>query len=603
VPKFQIKLVLALSGLVLVVIALVGVLAERRLRARTVAEIERSLFERAELVRVSLRDIPLEPAYREELDAVADRTGRVAHARVTLIGADGWVLGDSEIPVGELSEVENHADRPEVALAIRGERGRSSRRSTTVKRNLLYVGIASGTGSQKGVVRLAVDLASVDAAAWELRRILFGAAGLGVLAAVVLSILLARLSTRSITELHDVVVGISEGELDRRLHWWSRDELGEIGLAINRVAEQMRERLDDVTRESEQLQAVLGSMVDGVLVVGGEGHVILANPRLRELLDFWGPIVERPWFEIIRDPEAETAIREAMASRDLVVAEFNRVGAAGRVLLLHAVGFPADGPRAGTVAVFHDVTEMRRIDQIRRDFIANASHELKTPLTAIRGFADTMIESELSDEDRDRYLEIIARNAKRMSSLVEDLLTLSRIEVGSDEIEWADVEVDDLVRVMLDDLGQRLEVEGVEVNLHSSGSAMWRTDRRAVEQVLTNLLDNALKYTDAGGHIDLTIEVKGNELAISIKDSGRGIPVEDQARIFERFYRVDAARSRAIGGTGLGLSIVKHLVQAMGGKVRVESNPGEGSCFSFTLPRGGPKRSRTQSSAGAVSAG
>jgi two-component system phosphate regulon sensor histidine kinase PhoR len=326
-------------------------------------------------------------------------------------------------------------------------------------------------------------------------------------------------------------------------------------------------------------------MVDGVLVFDSEGHVTLANPRLRELLDLWGPIEGRPWFELIRDPRAEAALREATGTRDLVVREFERSAGGGRVLLLHAVGFPADGPRAGTVAVFRDVSEMRRLDQVRRDFIANASHELKTPLTAIGGFAETLLQNDLGNEDRHRYVEIIARNARRMSNLVDDLLTLSKIEAGSARTEGSDVDVDDLARGLLDDLAQRLEVENIEVKLHSSASAVARADRRAVEQILSNLLDDALKYTDARGRIDFEIETKDDELVISIEDTGHGIPPEDQSRIFERFYRVDAARSRALGGTGLGLSIVKHLVQSMGGEVRVESVPGKGSRFSFTLPR------------------
>ncbi|MBW1884742.1 MAG: HAMP domain-containing protein, partial [Deltaproteobacteria bacterium] len=508
-PRFQIKLVFALCGLVLIVVTLFGILAERGLRERAVAELERSLYERAELVRELLADTPLEPGSSHQIDAAADRAGRAARARVSLIAFDGQVLGDSEIPLRDLPGIANHADRPEIAQALRGERGRSARWSATVKRDLLYVAIPSGSGPEAGAVRLAVDLASVDAAAWELRRILLVAAGLGLIAAAVLSMFLARLSIRPIEELHDVVVGISQGQLDRRLDWRSQDELGEIGVAINRVAEQMRARLDEATRESEQLQAVLGSMVDGVLVLDAQGHVTLANPRLRELLNLWAPLEGRPWFELIRDPEAEVALREATETRELVVRELEGFDRAGRVLLLHAVGFPAEGPRAGTVAVLHDVSEMRRLDHVRRDFIANASHELKTPLTAIGGFAETLMQSDLPESDRDRYAEIIKRNVQRMSNLVDDLLTLSEIEGGSAKIERSDVDLDDLARVILGDLTERCEVEGIDVKLHSSGSAVARADRRAVEQVLTNLLDNALKYTDAGGHIDLTIEAQG----------------------------------------------------------------------------------------------
>jgi two-component system phosphate regulon sensor histidine kinase PhoR len=306
---------------------------------------------------------------------------------------------------------------------------------------------------------------------------------------------------------------------------------------------------------------------------------------LRELLNLWGPIQDRPWFELIRDPRAERAMREAMDERKLVVCEFAEEDGEGRVLLLHVVGFPAEGPRAGTVAVFHDVTEMRRLDDVRRDFIANASHELKTPLTAISGFADTLLEGDLSDEEERRCVEIIARNAQRMTNLVEDLLTLSRIEGRKAKLETSEVDVHDLARVMLDDLAQRSKAKSIETSLHTSGDPRARADRRAVEQVLTNLLDNCLKYTGVGGEIDITIEAGEESLRVSVADTGPGIPEEDQSRIFERFYRVDTARSRALGGTGLGLSIVKHLVQSMGGEVTVESQQGKGACFAFTLPR------------------
>ncbi len=586
-PKFQKKFVFALCGLVVVVVTLFAALAERGLRERAVGEIERSLFERADLTRILLGVVPLEPRFSEELDRLADRAGHVANARVTLIASDGRVLGDSEVPFRDLYEVENHADRAEIAQALQAGRGRNSRWSATVGRDLLYVAIRSGTGPEAGVVRLAVDLASVDAAAWKLRQVVFVAAGLGLLVAVLLSVLLARLSVRRIEELHGVVAGISEGQLDRRFDWWSRDELDAIGVAINRVAEQMRARLDKATRESEQLHAVLGSMVDGVLVLDEAGHVTLANPRLRELLDLSGPIEGQPWFELIHNSQAEEALREATATRELVAREFEYSNDSSRALLLHAVGFPADGPRVGTVVVLHDVTEMRRLDRVRSDFIANASHELKTPLTAIGGFADTLAQSELAAEDQDRYIEIIARNARRMSNLVEDLLALSRIESGNARLKRERVDLEEVARMLLDDLAERCEANGIEARLQAAGSTEACADRSAVEQVLTNLLDNALKYTDSPGRIDVVIEAKDDELEVSIQDTGRGIPPEDQARIFERFYRVDTARSRALGGTGLGLSIVKHLVQSMGGVVGLESAPGKGSRFSFTLPHSG----------------
>jgi two-component system phosphate regulon sensor histidine kinase PhoR len=254
------------------------------------------------------------------------------------------------------------------------------------------------------------------------------------------------------------------------------------------------------------------------------------------------------------------------------------------------VALPGDGLRAGTVAVVHDLTAIRHLDKVRQDFIANASHELKTPLTAIRGFAETLLSGGASEEELERYLAVISRNAERMNSLVEDLLSLSRIESGTSKLEPTAVDLHDLAKIALEDLAQRLEAASIEASVVADAGSIALADKRSVEQVLGNLLDNAVKYTDAGGRIAIRIEAAPNGsakhmLRLSVEDSGPGISQSECSRIFERFYRIDAARSRALGGTGLGLSIVKHLVQAMGGEIYVESEPGQGSRFRFTLPR------------------
>ncbi len=583
-PRFQRKLVYLLACLVLVVIALTGFLAERPLRARAIDGVERSLTERAQLASELVSSIPLEIAKRSELDALVDRAAIAANARVTLITRDGVVVGDSEVATSALGDVENHAARPEVQAALRGEIGRSTRRSVTVKREFLYVGVPAASPGG-GIVRLAVDLDEIQTAQAELRGILFLAALLGIAAAIVFAMILARQMVRPVSELHDVVVGIAEGNLDRRLNWWSNDEIGELGRAINDVAEAMRDRLDDTTRENERLEAVVGSMVEGVLVLDVDGRVTLANPRFQELLDVWGDTLGRPWFELIRDPEAEDRVRKAMEQRELVACELHVRGKEERILQLHAVGFPAEGARVGTVVVLHDISEIRRLDQVRRDFIANASHELKTPLTAIRGFSDTLLASQVLDEESERQVAIIERNALRMESLVNDLLTLSRIEGRFVKIESIAIDVADVVETILADLAPRLESADVVARLYPENFEEVHADPRALEQVLVNLLDNALRYSDAGGRIGVSAEDRDTHLAIIVSDTGMGIPPDDLGRIFERFYRLDAARSRALGGTGLGLSIVKHLVQSMGGEIRVESQLGHGSRFIFTLPK------------------
>ena len=247
--------------------------------------------------------------------------------------------------------------------------------------------------------------------------------------------------------------------------------------------------------------------------------------------------------------------------------------------------FPSEGPPAGSLAVFHDVTEVRRVDKVRRDFIANASHELRTPLTSIQGYAETLASGDLRPEDSERCIETILRNAGRMRDLIDDLMELSRIENEASVIEHARVDAVRLARELLIDLRRRLERAELEAELLTQSAPDAWCDRSALEHVLENLLTNAIRYTDAGGQIRVGIEPKADLLEITVEDTGIGIPEQSRDRIFERFYRVDAARSRAVGSTGLGLAIVRHLVQAMGGTIRVESEIGVGSRFLFTVPR------------------
>jgi len=588
-PRIQLKIMAALAMLVAVVVTTSGVLAERGLRSRITADLEDQLARRAALVRQQVQGIPFEPASRERLDDLAESTSHASEARVTLIAADGAVLGDSDIPVDELERTPNHAERPEVAAALSGEVGHGARRSATVKRPLLYLAlpVRAPDGHVTGVVRLAMDLDQIDAAAAALRRELIVGGALGLVAALALSYLLSWLSLRPIRELQEVVHEIAAGRLERRLLWQAGDERTEIAHSINRMARQMGEQISEATREKERLEAVLASMAEGVLVLDADGRIVLANPRLRELLSVWGDLVERPVAEVIRDPGIEAALRETRESPRPLVREIE-MGAAGEpVLLMHAAGFPASGPRVGTVAVFHDVSELRRLDRVRRDFIANASHELRTPLTAIQGFADTLRGGSLSHDELRPYLDVILRNSQRMANLIGDLLALSRIEGGRSALEKVSVDLPRLTRTLLADFQPRLAEAHLEATLEAEHEPIHCLgDRQAIEQILSNLVSNAIRYTNPGGRIDVRVRAHPDAVELEVADTGIGIPAAEQQRIFERFYRVDAARSRALGSTGLGLSIVKHLVKAMGGEIHVESEVGVGSRFRVSLPRG-----------------
>lgn len=584
-PALQLKVMAALAALILFVGIVSGVLAERGLRERETARISRSLEERAALVDELAGGAAFETGSRAQLDALADRAARAADARVTLIAPDGTVVGDSDVPLERLDSVENHSDRPEVRAALDGSVGEISRRSGTVGRRLYYLALPASHG---GVVRLAVDLSALDKDVRDLRMELVAAGLLGLVAALVLSFVLSWLTLRPIKEMRTVAESIARGDLEPRMPMRVSDELGEISNAINFMAERLRSQLDETTGEKERLQAVLNAMAEGVLVVDAAGEILLANNRQREFFDMWGDLSGRSPLAMVRNEDFEQLLTDADHTDEAVSCEIE--GPGGRTLRVQAARFPSgDGPRVGTVAVFHDVTEIRRLEQVRQDFVANASHELRTPLSAVQGFAETLLNKpELAEPDRASYLGIIERHALRLGRIVDDLLDLSAAESEQVPLDFSLVDVAAVASALVSDARSRTAGQRLTIELTVPGASTAWAERRAVEQILSNLLENAVKYTEAGGRIDVRIEVVGSRLVTSLQDTGIGIPEEDLSRIFERFYRVDRARSRALGGTGLGLSIVKHLVQRMGGEISLESEPGRGSTFTFTLAREKP---------------
>ncbi len=585
-PKSQLKVMAALAGLVLLVVVVAGALAERDLRERELRRASDSLARLAGLAAAGLPESVLATASSEDLDSLAHEIAEAAGARVTLVAADGTVLGDSQIRVDSLSRLPNHGARPEIAAALQGSPGQNARRSSTLGRRMFYLALPL-EGGRGGALRLAIDLEHIEEDVTSLRAGLAAAAGIGLFGALLASYVLSWITLRPLRELRRVAAAVADGRLANRAPLRASGEIKELSDAIDLMADQLRLRLEEVTREKEQLQAVLNSMVEGVLVVDARNEIILANDRLRELLDAWAELEGRTPLEAIRHAELDAVLAEAQTT-DLPIARAVSLGRSkARTARVQAVRFPSGpGRRLGTVAVFHDITEITRLEQVRRDFVANASHELRTPLAAIRGFTETLLSKrDLSEEDRSSYLEVIDRHARRLGNLVGDLLELSRIESREVQLKLATVDLSAVSENMIRDSGPRFAEKRLEVSLQASGPAIVWADQQAVEQILSNLLGNAVKYTNAGGRIAIRIEGADRSVRTSVSDTGIGIPKRDIERIFERFYRVDKARSRALGGTGLGLSIVKHLVQSLGGEIAVESQLGKGSSFSFTLPR------------------
>jgi len=354
---------------------------------------------------------------------------------------------------------------------------------------------------------------------------------------------------------------------------------------LRRRADHLEQRLQQSDAQRLLLETVIAAMGEGVLVVGSAGRVLLANPRLRELFSAPAALEGRSLLEAVRHAEVVEAIESAVSAGVAQVREVTLGPVPERQLRCSVAPFPSRDERAGAVAVFRDVSEVRRIEAARRDFVANASHELKTPLTAIRGFAERLADAELPDATAKHAVEAIVGNAKRLGALVDDLLELSRIESGSVPLRPEPIAAGELAERLLRELDPRLRSGELESEVRVEGAGRVLADRGALEQVLANLLDNAIKYTPAGGRVRVHVRpAPDGRQRIEVEDSGLGIPRKDLPRIFERFYRVDPSRSRALGGTGLGLAIVKHLVQAMGGQLGVESQLGDGSRFWVELP-------------------
>jgi two-component system phosphate regulon sensor histidine kinase PhoR len=555
----------------------------RQLDAELTQRVEQDLFVRLALVErpVGGFSAPLRDA--RAWDGLADELGRRAEARVTIIGRDGTVLGDSKLDARELAQVPNHANRPEVADAIARGRGSSTRQSDTLGRRMMYVAAPFRSGGEvTGVVRLALPLTQVDEAIGRARRLVLFASGIALAVAVVLSSLAAQWISHAVRSLTAVARRMAAGDLSVRTTVERHDEVSELSRALNQLAANLSSALQDLRSERDLLSQVLDSMREGVLLLDPNGRIVLANPELRRMLMLGADVTGKLPAEMVESPELQRTLDEVASSGDMVTAELELGHLEPRRLLVRAAPFPGSG---GALAVFVDVTELRRLETIRRDFVANVSHELRTPVTAVRGAAETLRTAGITGQDAQDFLEIIERNAERLQQLVQDLLDLARIESSELKLSLEPLELGAAVEHTFELLRGRAEGKHIRLSVDApEDPARVLGDRRALEQVLVNLLDNALKYCPEGAAVTVRARSEGKLVRVSVEDNGPGIEPRHLPRLYERFYRVDAGRSRELGGTGLGLSIVKHLVEAMGGRVSVESTPGTGSSFAFTLP-------------------
>jgi len=562
------RLLLSYLAIVGLTAAVVTVAADRALRGRLTDEAALELEREARYLSAAAAGrnaAGLDSLVR----ALAAATGR----RLTVIARDGAVIADSDFPQGQLATLENHASRPEVRAALEGRVGRDLRFSASTGRDELKVAIPSAIG----VVRISAPLPQVDAVVDRAQ----GAVLLGAIAAVLAAALLAIGFTRSVSRpllrLRDAAEAIARGErpaLDTR----GRHEVGQLARALRTVDENLSSRLGELERERSGMAALIGSMVEGVIATDARGDVTALNPAARELLGLGEHDAAPPALELFRQRGAREAVASVFAGGTATDVE---VDLGQRTILLSGRAL-ADG---GAVFVVHDVTALKRLEAVRRDFVANVSHELKTPLTVIRGYAETLRSDDPPAEVRLGFLNTMLANTARMQQLIDDLLDLSRIESRTWRPEPAAVAIEPLAREVWTALNTRAGAAAIAFSTDiAPDAATVRADPEGLRQILTNVLDNAARYTPAGGRVTVRASREGGDTRIEIADTGPGIPGEHLPRIFERFYRVDPARSRELGGTGLGLAIVKHLVEAHGGRVEALSTLGAGTTIVIALP-------------------
>jgi len=535
------------------------------------AEIERNLTQKTQLL-----------AHRVETDRIhsvgdiAAQEAQAAGARVTIIDPTGKVLADSE---ANPANMENHRGRPEFAAALSGRIGSNERRSAAIGIPFLFVAVpVSG-----GAVRLAYPLSDIEAVSALVRRRLALASGVAFLFALVVAAAASHWSARRLDHIVEVAARIADGDLKARVLETSQDEVGRVAGAIDKTARRVEQSFAEVRSSQRQLETLLNSMQDAVIAVSDDGLVQWANQPMDRLVP-QGTRLQQPVVETIRDPDFLAAVKEAATAHEVKTARATSI-VPGRTFDVTAAPLPG----GGAVAVLRDLTETERVEKTRRDFIANVSHELRTPLTSIQGYAETLLDSTPENGAPTReFLEIIRKNSSRMSRLTEDLLTLARVESGETRFDVEPVPPAELLHDAEESFREIARTHGIDLHIQSAPSpeslSPVLADREAIHQVFSNLIDNALKYGASGGRIVLGGRPVHHAVEFSVRDFGAGIPSEHLPRLFERFYRVDKARSRESGGTGLGLAIAKHIMLAHGGAIRAESDLAHGSTFLFTLP-------------------
>ncbi len=545
---------------------------------------EKDLVIRGKLLKNQIKE-HLNPVDATVINEICIKAGIASGTRVTVILPDGKVVGDSkETP----RNMDNHKNRPEVLMALEGETGLSSRQSETLRISMMYAAMPLVNDNKiKAVLRISIPYTEIENTinAVQLRLIL-----VGIIVAVfasIISFFISRRLSRPIEELKQGADILAEGRFDYRLHSPSIRELASLSDAMNRMAFQLTERILNEENQKNEYRAVLLSMTEGVVGIDLNENIININQAARNILNTGDlDVAEFSVQEVVRNRKFIEFVKDAALTDEVLEDDFSSDNK--NIINIRSTALKnSENLRIGTLIVLNNVTHVRMLENIRKDFVANVSHEIKTPLTAIKGFVETIIQIEAeSPEDARRFLKIVMKHVDRLAAILEDLLSLARIEQKSfkHDVDTEKIRVEDIFETVLQVVQAKANEKKIELEYKINDNLFIETDEHLMEQALVNLVDNAVKYSSEGTIVSMSATAEEGKLTLSVADQGQGIPEKHLSRIFERFYRVDKARSRKLGGTGLGLAIVKHIVKAHGGTVSVHSTDGKGSTFNIHLP-------------------
>lgn len=576
--------------IILICTLIVGTLVGRQVTASSIQEIHHSLAVRSELLAEVARPqlILINTRNSAQLQKTIVQLGKDTGSRLTVISNNGAVISDSQ----ERPEVmDNHGLRPEIILAKEAGFALQSRFSQTLQQQMIYRAHRVMEGERIiGFVRVSFPLSIMDEKLMQLRLIVLFGASVAALAALITGFFFARRFTAPLRYMTEVAEAISQGDYNKRLSVTQNDEVGQLARAFNRMARSSERRMIEITEDRNRLATIFAGMVEGVIHVNQEFEIIHMNQAAASLLDLsLVACMNKPFWENVRDREINDALMQAIKSKDVVKAQLRKAtNGDDQVVDIYAAALNSGntGESIGAIIVLHNISELDALERIRRDFVANASHELKTPITAIRGLTETILDDENMDEEvRSSFIEKIHVQSLRLSSLVSDLMAISRLESSQAERYYELIDLAEIARRSEHAVKNTcIEKQQYFVLNVPDEKVIISGDMQAICQLVDNLLDNAVKYTPIGGTITAELSVESKQAKLTVTDTGIGISMQYQQRIFERFYRVDKARSRELGGTGLGLSIVRNIAEQHGGSISVVSRPGSGSTFTLLLP-------------------